>query len=96
MIQGSEQELCWQGFGRVPETPGWLVCCAQLVCWDMLVNSLGRESRGVLPDGICCRQSCSPNSMQATLNIHAKLVSRSGHVEQLVKIFETSFVPNLK
>jgi len=54
-------------------------CCAQLVCWNVLVNSLGRESRsfwGVLPDGICCSQSCSPNSMQATLNIHAKLVSR--------------------
>lgn len=74
------------------------LCCAQLVCWDMLVNSLGRESRsfwGVLSDGICCRQSCSPNSMQATLSIRAKLVSRSGHVEQLVQIFEICFVRSI-
>lgn len=71
------------------------------MCWDVLVNFLGREARSswgfsllasVVDKGV-------DHCMEVTLNIQTKLLSSSGLVEQslfIVKIVKRWFVHNLR
>lgn len=73
-----------------------------LVCWGVLGNFLGRKSRsswGFPRLEICSRQRCWPNFTEVTWNIQAKLLSRSGLVEQslfMVKVVVRRLIHNLR